>query len=235
MKRILAFAALALLGACGDDDGGTGVDGAPIPDARVDAPPQPDMPALGATQIDRMGRAAINTAANSPFEPDPATKTAAKDAYNHAADQAAWIATFAAGVTDTLAIIDSLNSDSDVAFDGCGDQPGYVTAAVTNDDAYAAVAGLALDDRLYVNTDFAECFFYLGVEAAVLELLPSDEDCGGRVPNVQIVTQDPINISYQVLAGDPMNEPSASITDGIEEDDKQDMVTNDTFPFLAPP
>jgi hypothetical protein len=235
MKRTMAFAALALLGACGDDSG-TGPDSTPPLDARADAPPLPEMPALGATQIDRMGRAAINTATNGVFlADDNPDKAAMKDAYNQAADQTTWLPTFLGEVTNNLAIIDSLNSNADTPFDGCGDQPGFVATAVTNDEAYSGVAGLALDDRLYVNTDFAECFFYLGVEAAVLGLLPSDEDCGGRVPFVQSVTQDAIDISYQVLAGDPMNEPSDSITDGIDVDDKQQNVTNDTFPFLAAP
>ena len=252
MTRRIAFVAMmSLLAACGDDDGTPVVDSPPnidarLPDASVDAAMLPTMPAVGGTQIDRMGRAAINTALNSPFQPDMTMKTAAKDAYNQLGDQTMWLAMFGTEVARNAAIFDSLNHDEDMVscdpdmapcHDGCGDQAGYNPAGTNNIMAYGPIAGLGTDDRLYVNTDFDACFFYFGVEAAALGLLggATAMDCGGRVPQVAAPTQDPIDMTYKIAAGNPTMPPSAALTDGINADDAQTTVSNTVFPFLAAP
>jgi hypothetical protein len=213
----------------------------------VDAAMLPTMPAVAGTPIDRMGRAAINTALNKPFETNATMKTAAKDAWNQLADQTMWGTMFAPEVAGNAAIFDSLNHDEDIlscdpdmppCHDGCGDQAGYNPAGTDNITAYGAIGGLASDDRLYVNTDFDACFFYFGVEAAALGLLggATAMDCGGRVPQVMgIVTRDPIDMTYRIAAGNPTMAPSNTLTDGINMDDAESTVSNTVFPFLAAP
>lgn len=109
MKTAINILALTLLiAACGDNKG--------QPDARQvpDGPPAdaqcsncPPAPALGTTQIDRMGRPAINTALNKAFS--TASNTAARDAYNADKDVATWVTTWTPEFMNNLAIIDVLD------------------------------------------------------------------------------------------------------------------------------
>lgn len=219
---------LAFVG-CGDDDGpstpmdsGTPMDSTVPMDSGTDPdpdggppPPMPrgaaNPPTLGA-QIDRMGRPAINTALNNPFNGDATARNAAKDAYNADADPSTWAATWSDDFRVSLAILDSLDRN-------CGNQLGADLA----EERYAFLAGVLADDQLYVNSASGTCGTYLGHEAEVLELV-DDGGCGGRTPNDDVVDR-----SYSVLA--------AGILTGIDDTITADDATHDpdTFPFLAAP
>lgn len=211
MKKLtilLSSIALLGLGACGDDgdDGGT-PDAAVNPDAPVGPP---DMPALSATQIDRMGRPAISTALQETFNGDAAAQGAAKDAYNANASPAAW-ADYAPGFMTSLAILDSLDTD-------CGNQLGADLAA----PRYSALGGLLAGDMLHVNSGSGTCGdVYLAVEANALGIIPND-DCGGRT-----LASDVIDVSYSVLAIGAI----AGVGDGVAAND---VAFEAEFPYLAP-
>lgn len=198
---------------CGDDDtttstttnptttssssgsGGSGGGGNP---ARPDISPQ---------IVERMGRPAINTALNAPFEPVQATKDMAKDNWNRAAP-ADWATTFKPEVEKNLAILDGLDTV-------CGNQilagPNPVAGR------YSGLAGALVNDRLWVKLDADNCTTYLAVESDVMT------DCGGRK-----LSYDVIDISYSALA----TGMTQGVTDGI---DKPANVDGATFPYLADP
>lgn len=167
-------------------------------------------PELGA-QIDRMGRPAIGTALNETFTADTAVKNAQKDAYNAAADPADW-ADYTGAFETSLGILDALDAE-------CGNQ----LLAGTGARPYDALAGVLVDDQLYVNTEKGTCTAYLGVEAEALGLVP-DGSCGGRTPSYDVIER-----SYSVLAAGVL----AGVDDTIAEDDA--VHDEDTFPFLAEP
>jgi hypothetical protein len=207
-----SFVALGLLAlaACGDDNNNNGNP----PDANVVVPPDagpPGVPALG-DQLDRMGRPAINTAANHTFDPDDTTKQAAKDAWNQNADKSTWAADFAADVKASIAILDGIDAT-------CGNQLGADLAV----PRYSALAGLLSDDELYVNSASATCSAYLAVEANALGVLVNN-DCGGRV-----MGYDVIQTSYSTLA--------AGVLSGVDDGIASEAVPSDpaAFPFLADP
>lgn len=218
MKRFsIAFVLIlsaAVMG-CGSDDKNI----APDADPNV----VPPMPALSATQGDRMGRPAIATALQATFEPDQATRYAAKDAYNANASLDDWQSyvgappaaegNYATGFIGSLAILDALNAN-------CGDQLG---ADLDPDlPRYGALAGLLADDRLYVNSDSGDCTVsYLAVEADALGISPND-DCGGRTLSVDIADR-----SYSVLAAGAL----AGVTDGVAANDVE---LSPNFPYFAP-
>lgn len=170
------------------------------------------MPTLGA-QVDRMGRPAINTAGNATFESDPEKADMSKTAYNTASDPTKWSA-FIPEVQKNLAILDSLDGN-------CGNQ---LAADISKMDAsrYAPLAGVLVDDRLYVNSEGAACGAYLGVEADALKVLPN-MDCGGRT-----LAMDVIETSYSVLAAGALN--------GVDDTIKiSEAAKGTTFPYLAGP
>ncbi len=170
-------------------------------------------PALGA-QIDRVGRPGISTALVATFNrPDSAARRDTRDRYNQAGPSD-W-PTFADDLTASLGILDALNGV-------CGDQ---LLAADTGVDRYAALRGVLLDDRLYVNTASGTCGVYLGLEGEVVGALPSGAGgCGGRTPNDDIIER-----SYSVLAAGTLT----GVDDGIREDARDHSLTE--FPFLAEP
>ena len=227
---LLGLVVLAGGASCGDDDGNP-PDGPNPADARIDARPAPPIPAVGDVQHDRMGRPAISTALNHPFEADPPTQAAQKDAYNAdtaAADWMSWIPEFRTNLA-AFDGLDTMVTDGD----GCGNQAFFDPAPDAGaGTGYTALAAVAADDRLYVDTSkTGPCFIYLGVEGNATGFL-ANADCGGRVPKVtNIVTQDPIDVTYSLA----VTGRAGDVTDGIDEDDHQSAVTNDTFPFLAPP
>ena len=213
---------------CGDDDTATATkdsgptvnpEAGPTPEAggNETGPMNPAPPALGA-QIDRLGRPAINTALNHTFDPNAATKGAAKDAYNQDTAQAGWAATYAPQTGANLAILDGLDGV-------CGNQLLAQDAGVaspTNLQVYGPFAGVAADDRVWLNTAGATCTTYLAVEANATKLIPNT-DCGGRG-----LAYDVINVTYSVAAvGAP-----AGVSDGI--DAVPGKTGGTTFPFLAP-
>jgi hypothetical protein len=219
-KNIFLIAAATLaFTACGDDDDDTGAasDAAVTIDATADdfdaAVENPPMPALG-VQIDRMGRPAIATALMATFNADATAKGAAKDAYNEIADPTLWAAQATPDFLGSLAILDSLDTV-------CGNQFGADLDPATR---YNGLAGVFVDDQLYVNSDAGECPQYLGVEVEALAIV-KDGGCGGRTP-----TADVIETSYSALAIGALT----GIDDTITSDaDCTHSLT--AFPFICAP
>lgn len=143
----------------------------------------PEPPVLG-TQIDRQGRAAINTAANRTFR-DAATRSAAQDAWNADANPADWATNHLDNVRVSLAILDSLDGN-------CGNQLAYDLDPV-NLPEYQGLATVLTNDWLTVKGDGTTCTGYLSVEADFLGI--TNTDCGGRRP-----TDDVIENTYSAVA-----------------------------------
>lgn len=187
--RLLAITALAAgLTACKD----------PLP------------PMLGA-QIDRMGRAGVNTALIAPFDLNSSTKGSAQDAYNAAGAPAQWGASFSSRVAGNLAILDSLDTV-------CGNQLLAGTALAPG--RYNTLASVLADDQIYINSNSGTCTTYLAVEANAVGI--SNTDCGGRTPLV-----DTIDRTYSVLAAGALS----GVTDGIAAD-ADGGHSSSAFPFL---
>jgi hypothetical protein len=191
-KLLLAsVAGVALLAGCHDS-------GSPAP------------PALG-PQIDRMGRAGINTAVTDPFFATVTAHERVLDEYNAAAP-AQW-PSFIPRIATNLAILDSLDAV-------CGNQ--LLAGPAAAPGRYNTLATVLADDQLYVNTSSGTCQQYLAVEANAVGI--ANNDCGGRTP-----FYDTIDVSYSVLAAGAL----AGVTDGINRDaDGNHSATE--FPFLGP-
>lgn len=172
---------------------------------------------VDATQIDRMGRAGVNTALTDPFfQPNQAEEQERHDAnalaYNSNSNPNQWSEQFAAPIQTSLAILDSLDED-------CGNQLVADQAA----PRYSFLAEVLADDRLYVNTISGTCNQYLAVEANAVGVLNSD--CGGRTP-----LADTIDTTYSVLAAGALS----GVGDGITQD-ADGTHSNSAFPFLDDP
>jgi hypothetical protein len=169
----------------------------------------PNVPALG-NQIDRMGRAAINTAANTTFAPD-AQRDPAQDAYNADATIASWGGDYAATAAAQLGVLDSLDAT-------CGN--GSAAGGSTMAGAYGTVSTVLANDYLVVKGDAPNgCDgSYLSVELDTLTAMDSGL-CGGRKP-----AHDSIAVTYTVVAGVPFD-------DGVTAPSKSQV---ETFPYLAP-
>jgi len=243
-----------LVAACGDNDKGT-------PDASkpADAPPDtvsfPAAPTLG-SQIDRMGRPAVNTALNSVITNDP-LKTAKKDAYNHLTTAA----TFASGDVNpagndiatsetiigtgatpktvrgefsrNLALFDSLDQGSGLPGSASGPGGGCGNQALFNATAggYSTLGTVLADDVLYVDTSKLTCNAYLSLEVEVATGGGvQHSQCGGRT-----LTHDVVDTSYSLLAaglGGFNQALMPLVGDGVVA---HTDVNNDTFPFLGTP
>lgn len=201
--RILSLTSLiAGLVACGSDNGTTNT--------------TPAKPALKTTQIDRMGRAGVNTALTDPFDIVPGmTEDAVKDSYNAVADSSAWATQFKGKIATNLAILDGLDRN-------CGNQLLAGSSAVAG--RYDALAGALADDRLYVRTDKTACTTYLAVEANATGAVPN-QDCGGRTP-----LYNTIDVTYSVLAAGALSGVTNGFTQNAEG--PPDIAT---FPFLKAP
>ena len=202
MNRPLILAALvSVLAACGSDNGNNNT--------------PPAKPTLGATQIDRMGRAGVNTALTDPFDiVSGMTPNQVKDAYNALTDPSTWSPQFKKNISTNLAILDSLDTV-------CGNQLLAGPSAVAG--RYDTLAGVLVDDRLYVRTDKTTCTTYLGVEANAVGL--TNDDCGGRTP-----LYNTIDVTYSALA---IGEFSG-VTNGFTSDSEGNPNAT-TFPFLGSP
>ena len=206
MNRTILTGAFALLVACGGSS-------------------NPSKPALGATQVDRMGRAAVNTALTNPFGLVPSKTTdQSKDDYNAAKDPASWGASFKGEIQTHLAIFDGIDGN-------CGNQ--LAAGATVDGTRYAGLATVLADDQLYVATDKTTCGLYLAVEADAVGLAPGNGDCGGRTP-----VEDTIKETYSLLV---IGKPSG-ITDGLPTTgmtgfgaDAEGGANAIAFPFLGPP
>jgi hypothetical protein len=178
----------------------------------------PSAPAIGSTQIDRMGRAAVNTALTNPFGVTPTSQTPdqTKDAYNAVSNPANW-SQFQPQIAQNLAIFDALDGV-------CGNQ--FAAAPTVSATQYGALAGVLTDDRLYVNTATGACNTYLALEADfVTSGALGAGDCGGRTP-----TENTIDETYSLLA---IGKPSG-VTNGVTVDGDNPPNTT-TFPFLGSP
>ncbi len=203
---LIALGAMLLLAACGEDD-------------HSNRSPNPPPPVIGANQIDRMGRAGVNTALTNPFfDPNvPAQEDmhgAVQDEYNAATQPAQWSSMFAAEIASNLAILDGLDRV-------CGNQ--LLAGDSPSPGRYSTLAAVLADDQLYVNAGSGTCQQYLAVEANAVGI--ANTDCGGRTP-----LEDTIDTTYSLLAAGALS----GVTDGIDADaDGHASLT--AFPFLDAP
>ncbi len=175
----------------------------------------PPKPALGATQIDRMGRAGVNTALTDPFDIVAGmTPNQVKDSYNLLSDPSTWSGHFKGNIATNLAILDSLDTV-------CGNQLLAGASAVAG--RYDTLASVLVDDRLYVRTDKTTCMTYLGVEANAVGV--TNDDCGGRTP-----LYNTIDVTYSALAIGQFS----GVTNGFTSDSEGNPNAT-TFPFLGTP
>jgi hypothetical protein len=180
----------------------------------------PDPPAINLDdQIDRMGRAGVNTAATAPFfresiEEEQQVHDDVSDEYNSASDPAEWVAEFGDRIATNIAILDSLDTV-------CGNQ--LLAGDTATAGRYDALAGVLADDQLYVNTASGACQQYLAVEGNAVGI--TNSDCGGRTP-----LEDTIDVTYSVLAIGQLT----GVTDGVPVDaDGTASIT--AFPYLDTP
>ena len=177
LGKYAAFAGLLALPGCG----GSNAEPSLVP-AQPPQDPAPPPPVVSASQIDRMGRAAITSALISPLA-DSATRGAARDAYNQAPpDQ--W-PSFIPNLRGSLGVYDSLDTQ-------CGNQF-LADAGAVDATRYDTFAGALADDRLYVNGASGSCGQYFAVELNATGVV-TNSDCGGRTPNY-----DTIDVSYTCL------------------------------------
>jgi hypothetical protein len=183
----------------------------------------PAVPTLG-TEIDRMGRAAVNTALNNEFAfvgGTPSMMTAAgmsKDRYNFDSNPSDWVANWVPTFEQSLAVYDGLDGV-------CGNQLGY---GALGNPGYATLATVLANDMLWLNTGSATCTTYLAVEANALGV--TNTDCGGRG-----LTYNVIDITYNALAGTlsvATLPPTGPVTNGVTAPSSPPTAT---FPFLASP
>ena len=206
MQRIMSIVAIMLcttmgLSGCGSDD---------------DNPPPPS---VGAVQIDRMGRAGVNTALTNPFYRESVASEDSQhklivDDFNVASDPSQWVARFSSLIASNLAILDSLDRV-------CGNQTLAGPSAVPG--RYKALADVLADDQLYVNTASGTCNQYLAVEANAIGV--ANTDCGGRTP-----LENTIDITYSVVAVGAFT----GVTNGITSD-ADGAASLTAFPFLDRP
>lgn len=179
----------------------------------------PSPPTLG-REIDRMGRAGVNTALTDPFNTSPnMTPDQVKDAYNASSDPSTWVATWAPTIAKNLAILDGLDRM-------CGNQliAKPLQQGMVPPDRYMPLANVLADDQVFVNTNSSTCTTYLAVEANATNVIPNS-DCGGRTP-----LYNTIDVTYSLLA---IGMPSG-VTNGITSDVDGNPNTT-TFPFLGNP
>jgi len=197
------FCAVVVLAGCGSDDN------------------NPPPPAVGAVQIDRMGRAGVNTALTDPFFRDTVASEKSRhemisDDYNAANNPSQWVAQFSSLIASNLAILDGLDRV-------CGNQtqppPGLPQVA----GRYKALADILADDQLYVNTASGTCEQYLAVEAKALGI--TNTDCGGRTP-----LENTIDVTYSVVAVGALS----GVTNGVTSD-ADGTASLTVFPFLDRP
>lgn len=240
----IAFSALTLASAaiaCGDDEstGGAGstststvTSGSPTSTTNTSVTGSgstssgnnnfPAAPALGASELDRMGRAAVNTALNETFvktnggvgPTDDTMREASEDAYNASKDPTQWGPAYRTSAATQLAILDGLDGT-------CGNQALSCTDGKPNIMCYGALADILMNDRLWVQTTFDTCTSYLGVELKVLNPA-APVDCGGRRP-----VDDVIATTYTVLTGAP-----GGFDDGVTA---PQGLHPEAFPYFAPP
>lgn len=213
MKRLMMMMLAVSLAGCGDDTTTT------MPGMDMTAASNPP-PKVG-TQIDRMGRPAVNTALTNPFGLIMPSTDAVKDAYNAESNPAMWQSKFMTDIQTNLAVLDSADTV-------CGNSVGVMGDGADGGNRYAFIAGVLADDELYVNTTSGTCGLYLAVEANALGLSAAAGDCGGRTP-----LEDVVDESYTLLTAGVnayLANPHA-VTDGIDSD-ADHTASATAFPFL---
>jgi hypothetical protein len=213
MRTLLAVA-LALAAGCDDDNTMM------MTNPDLSASSFPAAPAIGSTQLDRMGRAAINTALTDPFFTDKTMHEGKQDAYNKAAPQA-WQG-FAAQFAPALAVFDGLDGV-------CGNQP--LSSADASDGGasagYGTLASILANDVLLLDTAVNDCSAasnYLAVEVSVITS-GTPASCGGRTPLDNV-----IDVTYTVLSGG-----AQPVTNGVTKDADANAAQLANFPFLGAP
>jgi hypothetical protein len=233
--KVIPLVVAAGLASCNGD--ARTPDGA-VPDGgNPDAMGFPPPPTPGA-QIDRMGRPAISTALVAVFATAGAAKTAQKDAYNHAADPAAWRTTpLQTNVTverelkANLAVLDAIDRGLTTPMAGCGG--GLLYVGPPGAGTYQGAADMFADDRIHVDTSRQSCSIYLALELehASGGTLPHST-CGGRM-----LGHDVIDVTYSVLAsglGD-FDARRGDLVPKIRDGVTVHPDISDVFPFLGPP
>jgi hypothetical protein len=170
-------------------------------------------------QIDRMGRAGVNTALTNPFFRESVASEESQhemilDDFNAANDPSQWVARFSSLIATNLAILDSLDGV-------CGNQVLAGPAPVAG--RYKPLADILADDQLYVNTASGTCNQYLAVEANAIGI--ANTDCGGRTP-----LENTIDITYSVVAVGALT----GVTNGVTSD-ADGTASLTVFPFLDRP
>ena len=231
MFLVLSLFALS----CGDNlkPGSTNNDGNPGDGGNL-----PAAPTLG-SQIDRMGRPAVNTALNGTFFDAALDAKAKKDAYNQADTASDWTTTeVAAGRTivqefaTNLAVLDILDKDhpSIPNPDGCGN--GALYQGPPSATSYAQLATVLTDDQLFVDSTKSSCGFYLSLEVEVATAGAIVHSfCGGRTPS-----HDVIDVSYSLLAAGLGGFVPGTFAPRIGDDVVAHTdIDETTFPFLGAP
>jgi hypothetical protein len=240
-----AFSVAALAAGCGGN--GT-MTMNPNPDMTSTMNVNPTKPGLAATQIDRMGRGAINVAVTNPFNLNQtgtgmggASRDATRLAYDSDSNESAWTTNWVPVLQQTLAIYDGADTVCGNQFAACGMAAGCGAtyngkgANVTPATTYGALATVLADDQIYTNTGVANCGFYLAVEANALAVSGAGTYCGGRTPLVDVVSET-YTAATVGAGGFPPAFPNFEITDGITSKAMAVPAASlTTFPFLANP
>lgn len=177
------------------------------------------------TQIDSMGRPAINTALINTFASD-VDRGIAEDDYNSTSNFDR--TRFEPVIAGQLAIYDSLVGT-------CGDNGVTNRASANPADGlatgagrYAFLSAVLADDQLLVNGSSAgavagQCNQYLSAELSTIGVAGLEADCGGRTP-----TYDVIETTYSAV--------SIGAAVGVDDGVASDNVTHSSteFPFFAP-
>jgi hypothetical protein len=215
-RRILLLLVVTALGCGGSNNNGGGQDMAQAP--------FPAPPAIGMTQLDRMGRAAVNTALTDPFYTSKTAHEAQLDAYNKA-PRAMW-PSFAPQFAAALGIYDGLDGI-------CDNQPLAMVGAADGGAAgeYGTLASILADDELLLDTTVAGCDpskNYLAVEVAVITS-GKPASCGGRTP-----LDNAIDTTYAALSGGLISQ--VAVVNGVTADaDTANQAQLTMFPFLGAP
>jgi len=231
MKRTLCmvvalWCATVMLAGCGSDDDDTTPTVTPTPPPVTNTSPPP--PVIGVAQIDRMGRAVVNTANTAPFFREPTVVLNCQecvreriehdvigDDYNVETLPSQWIR-FASIIELNLAVLDSLDGV-------CGNQ---VLAGPPGAGRYRRLAELLANDQLFVNTTSGTCDQYLAVEANAAGIPGTANDCGGRTPMANTA-----DVSYSLFAAGVLT----GVTNGVTSDADGPGVSKTVFPFLDKP
>ncbi len=229
MKIQTFLVAAVALAACG-------ADGNKAHDAAIDGAAAWPLPPLLNTQIDRLGRPAINTALNGTFL-NSAAKTAQRDAYNALHDPATFATaelrvgrTVTAEFAENLAIFDAFDRGASLAGAGCGNAALFMQPVSAT--SYNTLASVLADDRLYVDTSKTSCNFYLSLEVDVVTGgAIAHTQCGGRAPS-----HDVIDTSYSLLISG-LNGFNSSTLEPLTIDgvDAHTDISDTAFPFLGAP